>query len=156
LAAYVKEPVVIRYDPRDISEIRVFHKDQYLCKAVDPDHANATVSLKDVQMAHAARRRELRGQINQRIAVDADPQPASTPNLTTPFAHPSEVARHDVRRGRRDSRRLRLLRMTTRTPPDLLRDLLRASMVGRDSGTMVPWQISTPSARRLSPPRRHH
>lgn len=86
LAAYVKEPVVIRYDPRDISEIRVFHKDQYLCKAVDPDHANATVSLKDVQMARAARRRELRGQINQRIAVVADPQPTSAPNQTTPVA----------------------------------------------------------------------
>ncbi|MFD6815221.1 Mu transposase C-terminal domain-containing protein [Enteractinococcus coprophilus] len=72
LAAYVKEPVVIRYDPRDISEIRVFYKDQFLCKAVDPDHAAATVSLKEIQTARAARRRELRGQINQRIAVVAD------------------------------------------------------------------------------------
>ncbi|MDN6500068.1 MAG: Mu transposase C-terminal domain-containing protein, partial [Yaniella sp.] len=86
LAAYVKEPVVIRYDPRDISEIRVFHKDQYLCKAVDPDHANATVSLKDVQTARAARRHELRGQINQRIAVVAEPQHTSAPNQTTPVA----------------------------------------------------------------------
>lgn len=84
LAAYVKEPVVIRYDPRDISEIRVFYKDQYLCKAVDPDHAATTVSLKDVQAARAARRRELRGQINQRIAVVTNPQPTSAPNRATP------------------------------------------------------------------------
>lgn len=84
LAAYVKEPVVIRYDPRDISEIRVFYKDQYLCKAVDPDHAATTVSLKDVQAARAARRRELRGQINQRIAVVTEPQPTSAPNRATP------------------------------------------------------------------------
>ncbi|MBB1052588.1 transposase, partial [Dietzia sp. CW19] len=63
LAAYVKEQVVIRYDPRDISEIHVFHKNQYICKAVDPDHASTTVSLKDIQHARAVRRRELRGQI---------------------------------------------------------------------------------------------
>lgn len=37
LAAYVREPVTIRYDPRDITEIRVFHKGRFLCKAVSPD-----------------------------------------------------------------------------------------------------------------------
>ena len=81
LAAYVKEQVVIRYDPRDISEIRVFHKNQYICKAVDPDHASATVSLKEIQEARNARRRQLRGQIKERIAVVADPRP---PALTLP------------------------------------------------------------------------
>jgi len=85
LAAYVKEPVVIRYDPRDISEIRVFYKDQYLCKAVDPDHAATTVSLKDIQAARAARRRELRGQINQRIAVVAEAQPLSAQHRAIPI-----------------------------------------------------------------------
>ena len=34
LAAYVGETVIIRYDPRDIAEIRVFYKDQYLCTAI--------------------------------------------------------------------------------------------------------------------------
>ena len=34
LAAYVREPVTIRYDPRDLSEIRVFHRDRFLCGAV--------------------------------------------------------------------------------------------------------------------------
>lgn len=75
LAAYVKEPVVIRYDPRDISDIRVFHKGHYICRAVDPDHASATVSLKDIQTARAARRRQLREQINERITVVTDPSP---------------------------------------------------------------------------------
>ena len=75
LAAYVKEPVVIRYDPRDISEIRVFHKGQYICKAVNPEHASATVSLKDIQAARSARRRQLRGQINERITVVTSSQP---------------------------------------------------------------------------------
>src|SRR5699024_9005681 len=76
LAAYVKEPVVIRYDPRGISEIRVFHKGQYICKAVNPDHASATVSLKDIQTARSARRRQLRGQINERITVVTSSQPS--------------------------------------------------------------------------------
>ncbi|GAA2030389.1 hypothetical protein GCM10009720_08120 [Yaniella flava] len=75
LAAYVKEPVVIRCDPRDISEIRVFHKGQYICKAVNPEHASATVSLKDIQAARSARRRQLRGQINERITVVTSSQP---------------------------------------------------------------------------------
>lgn len=86
LAAYVKEPVVIRYDPRDISEIRVFHKGQYICKAVDPDHASATVSLKDIQTARATRRRQLRSQINERIAVVADHSPRAKPTTPQPPA----------------------------------------------------------------------
>ncbi|OAV62751.1 transposase [Enteractinococcus helveticum] len=88
LAAYVKEPVVIRYDPRDISEIWVFYNDQFLCKAVDPGHAAATVSLKEIQTARAARRRELRGQINQRIAVVADQRSLAAATLAKPVAKP--------------------------------------------------------------------
>lgn len=30
LAAYVREPVIVRYDPQDTTEIRVFHKNQFL------------------------------------------------------------------------------------------------------------------------------
>ena len=39
LAAYVGEAVTIRYDPRDLSEIRVFHQIRFLCRAVSPEHA---------------------------------------------------------------------------------------------------------------------
>ncbi|MBG6182038.1 putative transposase [Arthrobacter sp. CAN_A1] len=78
LAAYVREPVIIRYDPRDIAEIRIFHRDQYICRAVDPDHESATVTLKDIQAARSARNRELRGQINERVAVVAARQPGIT------------------------------------------------------------------------------
>ncbi|AIT62133.1 hypothetical protein CDOO_00790 [Corynebacterium doosanense CAU 212 = DSM 45436] len=81
---HLKEQVVIRYDPRDISEIHVFHKNQYICKAVDPDHASATVSLKDIQHARAARRRELRGQITERIAVVASHEDPSFPAPPAP------------------------------------------------------------------------
>ena len=34
LAAYVGETVALRFDPRDMAEIRVFHQDRFLCRAV--------------------------------------------------------------------------------------------------------------------------
>ena len=81
LAGFVGRPVVIRYDPRDITEVRDFDHDQFICKAVDPDHHGEQVSLKEIQAARNARRRALRQGINERIAVvathttDAEPRP---------------------------------------------------------------------------------
>ncbi len=72
LAAFVGEPVAIRYDPRDIAEVRVFHRGRFLCRAVDQEHAGRTVTLKDIQAARRARRRALRGEINQKIKRVAD------------------------------------------------------------------------------------
>jgi len=74
LAAYVREQVVIRYDPRDISEIRVFHRDSFICKAVDPEHESSTVTLKDIQAARNARKRELRNQINLKLSFGSPAQ----------------------------------------------------------------------------------
>ncbi len=72
LAAYVGEPVTIRYDPRDIAEIRVFHRNRFLCRAINPEHAGRTVTLKDIQTARVKHRRSLRTEINERIAKVAD------------------------------------------------------------------------------------
>ncbi|MEP7274348.1 MAG: Mu transposase C-terminal domain-containing protein, partial [Acidobacteriota bacterium] len=44
LAAYVGETVTLRFDPRDMAEIRVFHEDKFLCRAVCAELAGATVS----------------------------------------------------------------------------------------------------------------
>lgn len=66
LAPYVGEAVTIRYDPRDLAEIRVFHKNRFLCHAISPEHAHETVTLKDIQTARSAHRRALRDQINGR------------------------------------------------------------------------------------------
>lgn len=90
LAAYVREPVTVRYDPRDITEIRVFHKNQFICRAVDPDHETSTITLKDIQAARSARRRELRGQINQRIAVVAKHLPDLAPAKQAPAPEPTD------------------------------------------------------------------
>lgn len=71
LAGYVGRSVLIRYDPRDITEIRVFDHEEFICKAVNQDHHGQKVSLKEIQAARNARRRALREGINERIAVVA-------------------------------------------------------------------------------------
>jgi putative transposase len=90
LAAYVGETVIIRYDPRDLAEIRVFHQGRFLTRAICPDLAASTVSLKEITAARSARRRELKRQIGERasvvdrlIAVHT-PLPASPPTPAVP------------------------------------------------------------------------
>jgi len=69
LASYVGEPVVMRYDPHDLSEVRVFHRDVFVCRAVSADLASRTVTLKEIVAARRARRGELRQGINERVSV---------------------------------------------------------------------------------------
>ena len=76
LAAYVGEPVTIRYDPRDMGEVRVFHRNTFLCRAVSADHAGDSITLKDIQAARVAHRRRLRSAIGERKARVADFFPA--------------------------------------------------------------------------------
>ena len=71
LAAFVGEPVTLRYDPRDMAEVRVFHGGRFLCRAICPELAGATVPLRDIVRARSRRRRELRTTIRERQkAVD--------------------------------------------------------------------------------------
>jgi putative transposase len=72
LAAYVKEAVTIRYDPRDVAEIRIFHRNRFLCRAVSPEHSGQAITLKDIQAARSTHRRALRGQIRERVTPVAD------------------------------------------------------------------------------------
>lgn len=67
LAPFVGHPMTIRYDPRDLSEIRVYDRNTFLCVAVDEDHPNLRLSLRDIETARRARRRELRRALNDRI-----------------------------------------------------------------------------------------
>lgn len=66
LAAYVGESVTIRYDPRDIAEIRVYYRDTFLCRAVCQELAGETVSLREILGARQKRTRELRQMIKER------------------------------------------------------------------------------------------
>ncbi len=69
LAAYVSEEVTIRYDPRDVGEIRVFHHDHFLCSAICPELDGQKISLKEIIQARNERRKQVRQGIDDRLAV---------------------------------------------------------------------------------------
>lgn len=69
LAAYIGEDVVIRYDPRDMAEIHVYHNDAFLCRAVCQELADQTITLQEIIRTRNRRRRELRGTIKERSAI---------------------------------------------------------------------------------------
>jgi putative transposase len=72
LAAYVGEDVTVRFDPRDMAEIRVFFKDRFLCRAISAEIAGETVALRDIVRVRNSRRRELRNILDSRQkTVDA-------------------------------------------------------------------------------------
>jgi putative transposase len=69
LAAYVGEEVTIRYDPRDLAEIRVYHNDAFLCRAICHELAGQSVSLKEIIKARQKRKRALGRTIAKRKAL---------------------------------------------------------------------------------------
>lgn len=69
LAGFVKEDVMIRYDPADLAEIRVFHQDTFVCRAISPELAGQTVSLKEIEKARSERRKQVRAGLSSRAAV---------------------------------------------------------------------------------------
>jgi putative transposase len=92
LAFYKGEQATIRYDPRDITEIRVYRRtpdgsEEFLCRAICPELAGTTISLKEITAARNARRKELRGHLTSRsaivdrlLAAHSEPLPAAYPN----------------------------------------------------------------------------
>lgn len=86
LAEYVGEHVTIRYDPRDVAEIRVFHDQRFLCRAICPELAARTIGIKEITAARNARRRGLAHGLTHRatvvdrlLAVHQPPEPAPAP-----------------------------------------------------------------------------
>ncbi len=69
LAGYVKEDVVIRYDPADLAEIRVFHQERFICRAICQELAGQTVSLKEIQKARTERRKQVKEGLSTREAL---------------------------------------------------------------------------------------
>jgi putative transposase len=106
LAAYVGEAVTIRYDPRDMAEIRVYHHDCFLCRAVCQELASETVSLKDSARARNRRKRELRKIIAaRRSLVD---QVLTLPSVSPlspeplPVAPPVALPQRTIKRSAQD------------------------------------------------------
>ena len=69
LAEYIGEDVSIRYDPSDISSIRVFHKQKFLCQPICTELSQSKISLKEIQSVRNKRRRELKKKIAERKSL---------------------------------------------------------------------------------------
>ena len=105
LAAYVGDTVIIRYDPRDMAEIRVFAGNGFLCRAICPELAGTTISLKDITAARNARRRGLARGLRERASVvdrllaahqeqqPPGPMPAPDEDAPSPAAPPLRLYR---------------------------------------------------------------
>jgi putative transposase len=100
LAAYVGEAVTIRYDPRDMAEIRVYHQEHFLCRAVCQELAGETVSLKDIIRARRRRTRELRQQLAVRQSLVDQLVVSSVPAVvhTTPVPGDQEPPPSGIKR----------------------------------------------------------
>jgi putative transposase len=66
LAAYVGASVLLRSDPRDVAEVRVFSHDRFLWRARCQALAGATVPLRDIIKARNRHRRDLRQPLRDR------------------------------------------------------------------------------------------
>lgn len=64
LAGYVKEEVVIRYDPADLAEIRVFYQDHFICRAICQFLAGHMVSLREIEKARTELLISIRGSVS--------------------------------------------------------------------------------------------
>ena len=79
LAAFVGEKVAVLYDPRDMTEIHVYHESRFICRALSPEHLSAP-SLRDIQQARRkAKRRDTGMPTIMEVADDDQAGPASRP-----------------------------------------------------------------------------
>jgi putative transposase len=69
LAAFVKEEVLIRYDPADMGEIHVFYQDRFLCRAICAELSDRKVSLREIEKARSERRKQVRAELSTREAM---------------------------------------------------------------------------------------
>jgi putative transposase len=76
LAAYVGESVLLRYDPRDMAEVRIFHHERFLCRAICQELSGQTVPLREITNARN-RRRTVDSLIEARRWASATPAPSS-------------------------------------------------------------------------------
>ena len=69
LSSYIGESIVIRYDPRDMAEIRVLYGNKFLCRAICQDLSNETITLKEIISVRQKRKRELKKIISNRRSI---------------------------------------------------------------------------------------
>jgi putative transposase len=69
LAGYVREEVMIRYDPADMAEIRVFYQDRFVCWAICQELVGSTISLKKIEKARSLCRKQVRDGLSTRATM---------------------------------------------------------------------------------------
>jgi putative transposase len=101
LAAYVGEEVMVRYDPRDMAEIRVYHQAQFICRAVCQELAGCVVPLKAIVRARRQRRKALQDAIKsheqlvkQYLAAESVACEQATVDEPTPTPPQSRLKRY--------------------------------------------------------------
>ena len=65
LAGFIGTSVMIRYDPNDLAEIKVYFEDNFICTAICQELAGIAVGLKEIQSARSKIKKELRDNIRQ-------------------------------------------------------------------------------------------
>ena len=69
LAEYIEEYVLIRYDPSNITSIRVFHNNKFLCQPICQDLATESIGIKEIQSIRNKRRRLLKKKLFERKSL---------------------------------------------------------------------------------------
>jgi putative transposase len=64
LVAYVGEPITVRFDPSDLSEIWVYEQNQLICKAVCEQYQDQNISYEELKKIRTNRKKELKHEIN--------------------------------------------------------------------------------------------
>lgn len=80
LAAFVGEMVAVLYDPRDLTEVHVYHDGRFICRALSPEHL-AAPSVRDIQRARREAKRRDSGDPTLKEATDGD-QASAAPRPT--------------------------------------------------------------------------
>ena len=82
LAAFVGEQVEALYDPRDLTEIHVYHEGKFVCRALSPEHA-ANPSLAAIQQQRRRVRERDRGAAPAIVEECHDNQESPIPPIRT-------------------------------------------------------------------------
>jgi putative transposase len=85
LAAFVGEQVEVVYDPRDLTEIHVYHEGRFICRALSHEHVGSP-SLRAIQLARrSAKERDMQAPITTETfdgdQEDTAARPTTRPNL---------------------------------------------------------------------------
>lgn len=104
LAAYVGEEVTVRYDPRDLGEIRLYFNNEFLCRAIAPERAPMAITFEELRQARNQQRRSLKRQLKEyeeiRRTIPPDPrylpEESTTPSVEDPTPAPSSQ-RHGLK-----------------------------------------------------------